>query len=92
MPAKGQYKKGAKLASRKKRAFNARPEQKRRRAERNKSRRVAIEEKIIRPGDNRDIDHVDFNTSNESRSNLRAMDKHKNRARNQWAKRKRRGR
>ena len=89
MPAKGAYKRGAKADSKRQRAFNSRPEQKRRRAQRNKVRRKFIDDKLIRKGDNRDIDHIDFNTAHDAKSNLRLMSKRKNRARNQWAKRKR---
>lgn len=83
MPAKGQYKKNAKEASVKKRAFNAQPEQKKRRAERNASRRKMVEAGKARKGDGKDVDHRNHNTGDQSMSNLKMMDKSKNRAKNQ---------
>ena len=83
MPAKGQYKSNAKEASVKKRAFNAQPEQKKRRAERNASRRKMVEAGKARKGDGKDVDHRNHNTGDQSMSNLKMMDKSKNRAKNQ---------
>ena len=82
MPAKGQYKSNAKEASVKKRAFNAQPEQKKRRAERNASRRKMEKEGRVRKGDNRDVDHKNMNTADNSNKNLRVQPRSVNRARN----------
>ena len=83
MPANGQYKSNAKEASVKKRAFNAQPEQKKRRAERNASRRKMVEAGKARKGDGKDVDHRNHNTGDQKMSNLKMMDKSKNRAKNQ---------
>lgn len=89
MPAKGQMKKGAKAESIRKRAFNASPEQKKRRAERNASRRKMEAAGKVRKGDGKDVDHRNHNTGDQSAKNLSVMDKSKNRAMNQHDKRKR---
>lgn len=83
MPRKGEFKKGAKPESVKKRAFNSKPEQKKRRAERNASRAKMIQEGKARKGDGKDVDHKNHNTSDQRMSNLKMMDKSKNRAKNQ---------
>ena len=82
MAKKGQYKKGAKPASVAKRKYNQQPEQKKRRAQRNKVRRKYEREGKVRKGDGKDIDHVNHNTSDMSRKNLKVMDRSKNRAKN----------
>ena len=83
MPAKGQMKKGAKADSIRQRAYNSSPEQKKRRAERNASRRKMEAAGKVRKGDGKDVDHVSHNTSDQSRKNLKVVDKSKNRAMNQ---------
>lgn len=89
MAKKGEYKKGAKKDSIRQRKYNSSPEQKKRRAERNKARRKLMREGRVRKGDGKDIDHRNHNTSDMSSDNIRVMDKSKNRAKNQWDKRKR---
>jgi hypothetical protein len=79
---KGQTKKSAKPASVAKRKYNSRPEQKKRRAQRNKARRMMEREGKVRKGDGKDIDHVNHNTADMSKKNLKVMDKRKNRAKN----------
>lgn len=83
MPAKGQMKKGAKADSIRQRAYNSSPEQKKRRAERNASRRKMEEAGKVRKGDGKDVDHVSHNTGDQSAKNLRVVSKSKNRAANQ---------
>lgn len=87
MPAKGQYKKGAKADSVRQRAYNSQPEQKKRRAERNASRRKMEAAGKVRKGDGKDVDHKNHNTSDQSSKNLAVVDKSKNRAMNQHSKR-----
>jgi hypothetical protein len=61
---------------------NARPEEKKQRAEYNRIRREAIAEGVVKKGDGREIDHkkpVDKGGTNQ-RSNLRVVDESKNRA------------
>jgi hypothetical protein len=82
MAAKGEYKKNAKPASVAKRAYNQQPEQKKRRAERNSSRRKMEAEGKVKKGDGKDVDHKNHNTGDKSAKNLRVMDKSKNRAKN----------
>lgn len=88
MPAKGQYKKGATADSIRQRAYNSSEEQKKRRAERNASRRKMEAAGKVRKGDGKDVDHANHNTGDHSSRNLSVMSKSKNRALNQHDKRK----
>lgn len=89
MPAKGQYKKNATADSIRQRKYNSSEEQKKNRASRNAARREAERAGKVRKGDGKDIDHSNMNPRDNRKSNLKVMDKSKNRAKNQWAKRKR---
>ncbi len=89
MPKRGEYKKGAKADSIRQRAYNSRPEQKRRRAERNASRAKMEQAGKVRKGDGKDVDHRNHKTSDKSAGNLSVMSRSKNRAMNQYDKRKR---
>jgi hypothetical protein len=82
MAAKGQYKKGAKPDSVRQRKYNGSEEQKKRRAERNASRRKMEKAGKVKKGDNRDVDHKNHNTADKSSKNLRVQSKSKNRANN----------
>ena len=85
MPKRGQYKKNAKPASVAKRKYNQQPEQKARRAQRNAARREMEKEGKVRKGDGKDVDHVKHKARGKldnSKSNLRVMDRSKNRAKN----------
>lgn len=85
MPRKGDFKKNAKPASVAKRKFNQQPEQKKRRAQRNAARRQMEKEGRVHKGDGKDVDHVKHKARgklNNSKSNLRVMDRSKNRAKN----------
>ena len=85
MPRKGEFKKGAKDSSIRKRKYNSSEEQKKRRAQRNAARRVMEKEGKVRKGDGKDVDHKSHKARgklNNSRSNLQVMDKSKNRAKN----------
>lgn len=88
MAKKGEYKAGATADSIRQRKYNSKPEQKKRRAERNASRRKMEKAGRVRKGDGKDVDHRDHNTSNKSSKNLSVMSKSKNRAGNQYDKRK----
>jgi hypothetical protein len=59
--------------------YNAKPEQKKRRAERNKARRIATKEGLVHKGDGKDVDHHNGNTADESARNLRVLPKSVNR-------------
>jgi hypothetical protein len=62
--------------------FHARPEEKKRRADRNKARKLMEKRGLVRKGDGKDVDHKDRNTGNNSPSNLRVTSKKTNRSRN----------
>ena len=59
----------------------AKPNEKKNRASRNKVRRRMLKTGAVRKGDGKDIDHIDKNPRNNSRSNLRVVSKRVNRAR-----------
>ena len=85
MAKKGEYKNGAKEDSIRQRRYNSSEEQKKRRAQRNAARRQLEREGKVRKGDGKDVDHKQHKARgklNNSRSNLRVMDKSKNRAKN----------
>ena len=82
MPAKGQFKKGAKKSSIRQRKFNSSPEQKKRRAARNTARRKMVKAGKVRKGDGKEVDHKDKNARNNSKKNLRVRGKSANRADN----------
>jgi len=88
MPKKGEFKKGAKADSVRQRAYNSSPEQKKRRAERNASRAKMEKAGKVHKGDGKDVDHRNHNTSDKSAKNLSVMSRSKNRAANQYDKRK----
>lgn len=89
MAKKGEFKKNATADSIRQRKYNSSPEQKKNRASRNAARRQAERDGKVRKGDGKDIDHSNMNPRDNRKSNLKVMDKSKNRAKNQWAKRKR---
>lgn len=60
--------------------YNAKPEQKKRRAQRNAARRKMIKAGKARKGDGKDVAHIDNNTANNGSSNLRMQSKAKNRS------------
>lgn len=62
--------------------YNSKPEQIKRRSERNKTRRQMEKAGRVRKGDGKDVDHKDGNPSNRSASNLRVQSKSKNRSNN----------
>lgn len=85
MAKKGEMKKGAKPDSVRQRKYNSSPEQKKRRAQRNAARREMEKEGKVRKGDGKDVDHKSHKAKgklNNDRSNLRVMDRSKNRAKN----------
>lgn len=60
-------------------SYHAKPEQKKRRAQRNAARRKMIEEGKAHKGDGRDVHHKDRNTANNSSSNLKTTSRKQNR-------------
>lgn len=71
--------KGRRAAQKK---YNAKPEQKRRRAMRNKARRAMMREGRVRKGDGKDVHHIDGNPMNTKRSNFAVQSKSRNRRNN----------
>lgn len=60
--------------------YNAKPEQKKRRAQRNAARRKMEKAGKVHKGDGKDVAHKNNNTANNSRSNLAVQSKAKNRS------------
>ena len=60
--------------------YHSKPEAKRKRAQRNKARRILEREGKVSKGDGKDVAHKDNNTANSSRSNLSVQPKSKNRS------------
>lgn len=60
--------------------YNSKPEQIKRRGERNAARRKMEKAGKVRKGDGKDVAHKDNNTANNSRSNLAVQSKAKNRS------------
>ncbi len=62
--------------------YNAKPEQKKRRAARNQTRREAIKDGRVSVGDGKDVDHKDGNPKNRSKKNVRVQSPSVNRSNN----------
>ncbi len=62
------------------RDYQGTPEQIKRRAGRNKARRLMIQKGKVKKGDGNDVDHRNKNTLDNRPSNLRIMPKSKNRS------------
>ena len=60
--------------------YHASPEQKKRRAGRNAARRYAISKGLVKKGDNREVDHRNFDATDNNPNNLRVMAKSLNRS------------
>jgi hypothetical protein len=60
--------------------YHASPKQKKRRAQRNSSRRKMVKAGRVRKGDGKDVDHKNHRTGDMSAKNLRVMSKHRNRS------------
>jgi len=63
--------------------FNARPAEVKKRSMRNAARAALAKLGLVKKGDGKDVDHKDRNANNNSRGNLRVVEKSENRARNQ---------
>lgn len=88
MPAKGQFSKSATADSIRQRKYNSKPSSKLDRASRNSARSEAMKDGKVRKGDGKDIDHKDSNPRNNKKGNTQVMSASKNRALNQYDKRK----
>jgi len=60
--------------------YHGKPEQIKRRAQRNKSRRILAQQGLVHKGDGMDVHHRDNNPSDQKRSNLAVIPKSKNRS------------
>jgi hypothetical protein len=63
------------------REYHSKPEQKKRRAGRNRARRIMSMLKRVKKGDGKDVHHKDGNPKNNSKKNLRVESKKTNRSR-----------
>lgn len=88
MPKKGELDPNASADSKRQRKYNSKPSSKKDRASRNSARAAAVKTGKARKGDGKDVDHQNMNPRDNRASNLKVMDKSKNRAKNQHAKRK----
>lgn len=61
------------------REYHGTPEQLRNRSERNKARRKMINAGKCKPGDGKEVDHIDGNPRNNAASNLRVVPRTTNR-------------
>jgi hypothetical protein len=75
MPKKGQMVVKGKLTGRQaaQRKYNSKPEQRKRRAQRNAARAKLEKKGLVKKGDGKDIDHKDHNTANNKMSNLEVL-------------------
>jgi len=62
--------------------YHGKPEQIKRRAQRNAARRKMVKVGRARKGDGMDVNHKSYNTANNTLGNLEMMTKSKNRSRN----------
>jgi len=60
--------------------YHGKPEQIKRRAQRNKSRRALARQGLVHKGDGMDVHHKDNNPMDQARSNLAVITKEKNRS------------
>ena len=61
------------------RDYHAKPEQRKRRSNRNKARRYAVKKGLVKKGDGKEVDHKNYNANDNSPSNLRIVSKKANR-------------
>lgn len=88
MPKRGDLDPNASKRSKYQREYNSKPSSKKDRASRNAARAEAEKDGKVRKGDGKDIDHSNGSPRDNRKSNLKVMDKSKNRAMNQHDKRK----
>lgn len=88
MPKKGEFKAGASADTIRQRKYNSKPSSKKDRASRNAARSEAMKAGKVRKGDGKDIDHKNSNPRDNRKGNTQVMAASKNRALNQYDKRK----
>ncbi len=59
--------------------YHKRPEQIKRRKERNKARAIMMKRGLVKKGDNMDVHHINFDTSDNSKRNLKILPRSINR-------------
>jgi hypothetical protein len=62
--------------------YNSKPEQIKRRSQRNQSRALMVKAGKAHKGDGKDVDHKDYNTGDMKMSNLQMLSKTANRSKN----------
>ena len=90
MPKKGEFKKGATADSIRQRKYNSKPSSKKDRASRNAARSEAAKAGKVHKGDGKDVDHKNSNPRDNKKGNTQVISASKNRAMNQYDKRKKR--
>ena len=88
MPKLGEFSKTATKDSIRQRKYNSKPSSKKDRASRNAARSTMAKAGKVSKGDGKDVDHKNMNPRQNNKSNLKVVPKSTNRAKNQWAKRK----
>lgn len=88
MAKKGQFKAGASADSIRQREYNSKASSKKDRASRNAARADAVKSGKAHKGDGKDVDHKDSNPRNNKKGNTQVISASKNRAMNQYDKRK----
>ena len=88
MPKKGQFSATATKDSKRQRKYNSKPSSKLDRASRNAARSEATKAGKVRKGDGKDVDHKNSNPRDNKKGNTQVMAASKNRAMNQYDKRK----
>lgn len=88
MAKKGQFKKNATADSIRQRAYNSKPSSKKDRASRNAARSDAVKAGKAHKGDGKDVDHKNSNPRDNKKGNIQVISASKNRAMNQYDKRK----
>lgn len=88
MAKKGQFKKNATADSIRQRAYNSKPSSKKDRASRNAARSDAVKAGKAHKGDGKDVDHKNSNPRDNKKGNTQVISASKNRAMNQYDKRK----
>lgn len=88
MAKKGEFKKGATADSIRQRKYNSKPSSKADRASRNAARADAVKSGKAHKGDGKDVDHKNSNPRDNRKGNTQVISASKNRAMNQYDKRK----
>lgn len=88
MAKRGEFKKNATADSIRQRAYNSKESSKKDRASRNSARAEAVKSGKASRGDGKDVDHKNSNPRDNKKGNTQVISASKNRAMNQYDKRK----